>query len=149
MRSRIWIGPHPNFSEKAWGMTVASMMSGASPASVPRIAPAPLRLTDLDDDTLTIALARAPFATHAALRAACRRARELVDSAAFADERVARGLAEHGFVVAGGSRGLTTRSRSCFAWPMEPRPIHQLFDPFVAPGPRRPDHPECEVLDSR
>ena len=52
-------------------------------SSVPRLA-APLRLTDLDDDTLTIALARAPFATHAALRSVCSRARELIDSAAFA-----------------------------------------------------------------
>ena len=49
---------------------------------------------------------RVPFVCHGNVSALCHRTRDLLRSAAFREERLESGCAEHGVVVAGGRRGI-------------------------------------------
>ena len=69
----------------------------------PRAEPPP-PLVDWGEDSLRSVFVRVPWACHGKVRALCRRTRDLLRSAAFREERLESGCAEHAVVVAGGQR---------------------------------------------
>ena len=64
----------------------------------------PPPLVEWGDDALRSIFVRLPFVCHGNVRALCHRSRDLLRSAAFREERLESGCAEHAVVVAGGQR---------------------------------------------
>ena len=84
-------------------------------------------LTHLSDDLAVAVLARVPFSSQPDVRAACRRFRALLATAAFRQERLDSGFAEFGVVVFGGEHDFEASS-ACWllARGEPPRPIAPL-----------------------
>ena len=99
-------------------------------------------LTHLSDDLAVAVLARVPFSSQPDVRAACRRFRALLATAAFRQERLDSGFAEFGVVVFGGEHDFEASS-ACWllARGEPPRPIAPLSGKrysaaSIAPGGR-------------
>ena len=64
----------------------------------------PCPFAGLSDDIVIAIFVRVPFISHGTTHALCHRTRDLLRSAAFREERLESGCAEHAVVVAGGYR---------------------------------------------
>ena len=79
------------------------MVEDEPPAQAPELED-PEGFDTLSDDLVLRACLRVPFVTHGTLAAVCARFKSLLRSDAFGKLRLEYGLAEHGVVVAGGTR---------------------------------------------